>query len=116
MASYLQNHKEQWDQYAKYGLPNGRLLKEVKIRAVKRKDDDYPSSSLLGPGHADAVVHADQLENMAGSLSERLQGKTRGLIHWAPKRGGYAPFPPGGYSSPMLILLDGVEIQDLDMD
>src|SRR3569833_129350 len=44
MFSYLQNHKEQWDQYAKYGLPNGRLLKEVKIKAVKMPN--YRSESL----------------------------------------------------------------------
>jgi len=120
MLPYLQNHKEQWDQYAKYGLPNGRLLKEVKIKAVKHKDDDYPSSSLLGPGHADIVVHADQIENMAGSLTERLQGKTRGLIHWVPKRNGWGFIPASigsvsGSRSSMVIILDGVEIKDLDM-
>ncbi|MDB5134414.1 MAG: hypothetical protein JWP37_1017, partial [Mucilaginibacter sp.] len=116
MPAYLEIHKQQWDNYAKYGGPKGHELKEVKIKAVKR-NDDYPSSSLAGPGHADVVIHAEQIENMGGFLSLRLQGKTRGLIYWVPKRsGGFAPLAGGASfgKTNFLIILDGYEINDID--
>ncbi|MDB5133436.1 MAG: TonB-dependent receptor, partial [Mucilaginibacter sp.] len=112
MPAYLENHKEQLIDYAKYGDPKGRVLKEVKIKAVKR-DDDYASSNLGGPGHADVVIHAEQIENMGGFLSLRLQGKTRGLIHWVPARnGGLLPYSGRG-GGVMSVFLDGVAV-DID--
>jgi len=114
MTSYLQNHKEQWDQYAKYGLPSGRLLNEVKIKAIKRKDDDYRSSSLLGPGHADQVMRADEVGKFGGTLSTSLDGRLRGVMFGGPagRRVAYL----GIYEStrkvanPMLLVVDGVEL------
>jgi hypothetical protein len=72
MLAYLQNNREQDENYLKYGGPKGRILKEVKIKAVKRYDD-YRSSNLAGPGHADIVVHAEQMENMGGFLTDVLR-------------------------------------------
>ena len=114
ISRYLQNHKEQWDQYAKYGLPNGRLLNEVKIKAVKRRDDDYRSSSLVGPGHADQVMHADEVGKFGGTLSTSLDGRLRGVRFGGPqgRRIAYLGIfessrtPP----NPMLLVVDGVEL------
>ncbi|MBS1529605.1 MAG: carboxypeptidase regulatory-like domain-containing protein [Bacteroidetes bacterium] len=115
LASYLQNHKEQWDQYAKYGLPGGRLLKEVKIKAVIHKDDNYPSSSLLGPGHADQVMHADEIGKYGGQLSDILNGRLIGVgfRNKALGPGGipYLSSPPG-MGGHMLIVIDGEVTQD----
>ncbi|HEX3384787.1 MAG TPA: TonB-dependent receptor plug domain-containing protein [Mucilaginibacter sp.] len=111
MLTYLQNHKEQWDQYAKYGLPNGKLLKEVKIKAVIHKDENYPSSSLLGPGHADQVLHADEIEKFGGQLASNLDGRLVGIRFQNPQSGnGGRAFLVGYTTGPMLVILDGVNM------
>ncbi|MBS1530311.1 MAG: TonB-dependent receptor plug domain-containing protein [Bacteroidetes bacterium] len=115
MLSYLQNHKEQWDQYAKYGLPNGRLLKEVKIKAVIHKNENYPSSSLLGPGHADQVLHADEIGKFGGMLASNLDGRLTRVSFADPGKGdGGRPFLRG--SGPMLVILDGVNMGNMAMN
>jgi len=116
MSSYLQSHKEQWDQYAKYGLPGGRLLKEVKIKAVKR-DDNYPSSSLLGPGHADQVIHGDEIGKFGGQLSDILNGRLIGVKFVSYSLGNTGiPHLQSFNTGHMLIVVDGVALQDSSID
>ncbi len=104
MGPYLANQKNLFDDYAKYGPPQGRLLKEVKIRSVKRRDD-YRTQSLAGAGFADQVMHSDEIEKIQGMLSTSLNGRLIGVgfdangIPYNPGRGGR-----------MLVVLDGVEM------
>ncbi|HMG09751.1 MAG TPA: TonB-dependent receptor plug domain-containing protein, partial [Mucilaginibacter sp.] len=91
------------------GKPKGIMLKEVKIRdkALKRYDD-YRSSSLSGPGHADQVFGRDDLDKIGGfRLSEMLAGRLRRGITFS---NGQAAAPTGK----MLMLMDGVEIINID--
>jgi hypothetical protein len=84
MAGYLENNKKQQENYLKYN--KARMLKEVKIRAVKR-NDKYRSSALTGSGYADQVLHFDDKFPKVGSMSQilfsrfpRLDGKVRVLV------------------------------------
>ena len=99
MSTYLDNNKKQQEINLKYLPLNSRVLKEVKIRAVK-DENNYPSSSLLGPGHADQVMHADDIEKIGGQLSTSLNGRLRGVSF----KGGVAV----SVSGPMLLVLDGL--------
>ena len=76
MIPYLENSQKQKDVNERLGLSKAKMLKEVKIKAVK-ENNNYASSNLNGPGHADVVLHAEQLQNTGGTLSVRLQGQNR---------------------------------------
>ncbi|MFB9842451.1 TonB-dependent receptor plug domain-containing protein [Mucilaginibacter ginsenosidivorans] len=99
MKAYLANTEKQQEQLNALGLgKKGRMLKEVKIKGIK-ENNNYRSSSLMGPGHANQVVHAEELEKTGGMLSIKLAGKFRG-------RYGYAITSSGNF--PGLVMLDGV--------
>ncbi len=100
MTELLNNDKQQQDELVKYGHIKGVMLKEVKIRSVKI-DDNYRSSSIVGPGHADQVMHADEVEQIGGELSTSLNGRLRGITFF---RG-----TPFFLRAPMLVIVDGVE-------
>lgn len=109
MSTYLDNNRKEQEINLKYLPLNSRVLKEVKIRAVK-DENNYPSSSLLGPGHADQVMHAEEIDKIEGPLSTRLNGRLRGVIFY-----GNLPFlPPGMAQGSMLIIVDGVKAQSID--
>ena len=112
IIGYLLSAKKQQEQLNVPGLGKGQMLKEVKIKGIK-ENNNYRSSNLSGPGHADVVVHTEQLEKMGGFLSTRLVSQTRGLIVWHPNPlGGFTPsFFMGGTP---LIILDGSPFPDLD--
>jgi hypothetical protein len=71
MAVYLDNSKKQQENAIKYMGRKPIALKEVKIRSVKR-DDNYLSSALGGPGHADKVIHRDELVKMGPFIKDAL--------------------------------------------
>ncbi|HTI59892.1 TonB-dependent receptor [Mucilaginibacter sp.] len=98
VTNYLVNTEKQQEQLNALGLGKGRMLKEVKIKGFK-ENNNYRSSSLLGPGHANQVVHAEELEKTGGMLSIRLAGKFHGRL-------GFAITSSGNF--PGLIMLDGV--------
>jgi TonB-dependent Receptor Plug Domain len=78
MSAYMENNKIQRDDISKYGDPKGRVLKEVKIKEVKRKDD-YRTQSLVGAGNADQVMHSDELDKLGGPfLKDKLLTKFYG--------------------------------------
>jgi hypothetical protein len=88
------------------------MLKEVKIKSFK-EDDKYPTQSWAGAGHADQVIHSDQILIGGGALSNRLIGKTRGLI-WKPRPdGGFTPTVPGT-SQPVIVVVDGIVGASMD--
>ncbi len=108
MQPYLDNREKQLNE--NYGPVTGRMLKVVNIRERKRADD-YRSSNPGGPGHADQVIHAKEIEMGGGSLSHRLLGHTRG-IQWMPAGSGFVPVTNlDPQRRPMSIILDGQPVQ-----
>jgi hypothetical protein len=105
MSAYTDNAKKERNEWINNGKGKGIMLKEVKIRDVKR-DDKYRTQSLAGAGHADQVMHADEIEQIGGQLSTSLNGRLRGVGFV-----GGVPFlktPPG--NGPMLVIVDGEEM------
>jgi hypothetical protein len=98
ISAYLENSRQQLNEYTKYGSPKGIMLQEVKIKEIKAKDK-YRSSAIGGAGHADQVVFTKDL-SPGGELLDRLYGRLYGvkLVN------GHAYSPTG----PMLIVVDGV--------
>jgi hypothetical protein len=97
-TAYLKNAEEQQALW-KAGMPKTRMLKEVKI-------ETYRSSNILGPGHADQVLHAKDFGELGGQLGDRLNGKLHGVVI----TNGHASL----MGSPMAIYLDYMEIPDLN--
>ena len=105
ITSLLDNDKQKQDELVKYGHAKGVMLKEVKIRSTKI-DDDYHSSNILGPGHADQVMHADEIERIGGDLITSLNGRLRGVNFYY----GMAYSRLSLRSGPMLLIVDGAEL------
>lgn len=87
------------------------LLKNDDSKSVKR-NDNYRSSNLGGPGHADQVIRGDDIKN-ASSLSTALNG----LAHGVQFIGGVPKLQTGGVVSlngqsvePMLVIVDGANL------
>ncbi|MGZ4008524.1 MAG: TonB-dependent receptor [Mucilaginibacter sp.] len=97
MSTYLQNSEKQQEEIAKRGSVKGKMLKEVKIKGFK-DDNDYPSSNLGGPGHADQVVHRADLEKTGGSIWDKLAGKFHGPYGFEITSGSFSG----------LIVVDGI--------
>lgn len=93
---------------------NGRvpvMLKNEKAIPADKKDN-YRSSSLLGPGHADQVVLEDQIKNKP-SLSTALNGVLRNIQfnNDIPiLRSGEIVSGGSQVTEPMYIVVDGVEL------
>ncbi|NCD71321.1 TonB-dependent receptor plug domain-containing protein [Mucilaginibacter sp. R11] len=98
MTTYLANSAQQ-HRLDSLKLLKGRMLKEVKIRAI-RNSNNYRSSSPTGPGHADQVIHMDDVKTV-GFLGTVLQGRLVGL----EITDDMVLF----FKKPMAIYLDGVE-------
>ncbi|MGN6395266.1 MAG: carboxypeptidase regulatory-like domain-containing protein [Mucilaginibacter sp.] len=78
----------------------------------------YRSSALGGPGHADQVIHGDNFEN-APSLITALNGVARDIDfrNGAPYlKTGQVTGTSGDSSNPMLVLVDGIEVQPTSLD
>lgn len=101
----LKNIKIDQSQLINNGQGKAVILKEVKIKAYKR-DDQYKTQSLAGVGHADQVMHADEIERIGGQLSTSLDGRLRGVgfSNGTP----YLRAPVG--NGPMLVVIDGAEV------
>jgi TonB-dependent SusC/RagA subfamily outer membrane receptor len=109
MAAYLDNTKNDRNELINYGRGKGIMLKEVKIRD-KKPDDQYKTQSLAGAGFADQVMHADEIERIAGPLSTSLDGRLHGVAFAIGPTGSAIPYlraPPGDGS--MLVVVDGTE-------
>jgi hypothetical protein len=96
--AYLANSERQQEELNKVGFGKGRILKEVKIKGFK-PDDQYETQSLLGAGHADQVVHAEQMNKVGGPLSLKLAGKFHGPLGFKITQGYF----------PGLVVVDGLE-------
>jgi len=87
------------------------VLKSDRIIGPKR-NDQYRSSNLGGPGHADQVIHGDEIKN-ASSLSTGLNGLLRGVYFSsgvAALNNGATISSSGQSASAMLVIVDGVNL------
>jgi len=90
------------------------LLKDDKVISPK-SGDDYRSSNIGGPGHADQVIKGDDIKN-SSSLSTGLSGIAHGVVF----NGGVPALQTGATVSgamggsegmePMLVVVDGVTV------
>ncbi|MDB4921314.1 TonB-dependent receptor plug domain-containing protein [Mucilaginibacter sp.] len=106
LSTYLKNSEDQLNEYNKYGSPKGIMLQEVRVKEIKAKDK-YRSSVFGGPGHADQVVHMDDIRT-GGDLVDKLNGILRGIDIVKIPGGTFAMF----LHQKMLIVVDGVTMDN----
>ena len=114
--AYLANNEKQQEELSKLGLGKGKMLKEVKIKAIKT-DDQYETQSLAGAGHADQVIHSKDI-GYGTSLASALMGKLHGVGFTNVDQPGkpQLPYLSGIIANhPMLVVIDGVELNDSDI-
>ena len=105
MDGYLANDKLEHIETLNYLTGKGVMLKQVNIRD-KKLDDKYETSNLLGAGHADQILHHEDVRygtTLAGALLGRLHG-IRFIDADAPSGG--VPILAG--SGIMQVIVDGV--------
>jgi len=112
MAVYVANDKTEQQQVATYVNRNVILLKQVNIHD-KKPDNEYHTQSLAGPGQADQVMHADEIEQIGGQLETSLNGRLRG-VKFSREGFPYLVAPPG--QGPMLVVLDGTEYNSYNIN
>jgi TonB-dependent SusC/RagA subfamily outer membrane receptor len=112
-SGYLENAEKQQEELNKLGLGKGRMLKEVKIKGIKA-DDKYETQSFAGAGHADQVMHSEEIEKIQGPLPITLSGRLHGVIF----SGAYPHSTPSltGNVIPgkMMVVVDGDENGDIN--
>ena len=104
ITTLVENDKHQQMELLNTGIVSGKLLKEVKVKA-KPIDDKYNTQSLAGAGHADQVMHAEEIEQIGGELSTSLNGRLHGVVFYSGV--AFLKAPPG--NGPMLIVVDGAQ-------
>ena len=110
MSVYLDNAKKVREEYGYHF--KGKTLNSVIIKGKKPLEDQYRTESLAGVGHADQVMHADEIEKIGGQLTTSLNGRLHGVIF-----NGGVPFLAGSLQTdPMIVLLDGVVANRLGPD
>ena len=115
MASFVANDKKQQEEVLKYGKGKGILLKQVNIRERKPDDNQYRTFSLAGAGHADQVMHADEIEKVQGPIANSLNGRLRGVVFVGPGVLKVPVLGPNGVH-PMLVVIDGAEVDAGDIN
>jgi TonB-dependent SusC/RagA subfamily outer membrane receptor len=112
MSKYVRNARDEKDELMKYNPVGGRMLKEVKIREIK-KDDKYETQSFAGAGNADQVMHANEIEKVQGQLVTSLDGRLYGISFMGSIKKPYLRTKlsvTSGKSGPMLVIIDGAEV------
>ncbi|HWZ15762.1 MAG TPA: TonB-dependent receptor plug domain-containing protein [Mucilaginibacter sp.] len=116
LVAYIDNAKKERNEWINYGRGKGIMLKEVRIRDVKL-DDKYRTLSLAGAGHADQVMHADEIEKIGGMLTTSLNGRLRGIVFLGQPGNQIPVLTIGGMSGlgdngipSMLLIVDGVRM------
>lgn len=115
IIEYLQQSKAYFDeQYKKGFLTMKNLLKEIVITGKRNVVPDY-SANLNGPGNADYIVTAKELQNSM-SLKNFIAGRFPGIL----VRGSYAyahNTPPSGKGlGAMKIAWNGTILDDFMLD
>ncbi|HWD87633.1 MAG TPA: TonB-dependent receptor plug domain-containing protein [Mucilaginibacter sp.] len=110
---YVNYNQEQKD----YDLKNGRLLKTVTIKGIKKLEQPKLqfSSNLTGPGHANQILMWNEIGDGCATLSDCLRGKLAGVKFWPPNPayGKRMAFLQRGQNRlngeiPMEIIVDGI--------
>ena len=105
IASYLQQSESFFDQMLRNGmLQKSTLLKEINITA--KKNPARNSSNLNGPGNADLVIVADQLQTCQTITQCLERGGLAGLLI----KDGLPYISRFGNTNPMQLFLDGINI------
>jgi len=119
---FLKNERLQQQELLNNGIGRGTMLKQVNIRE-KKLDDQYTTESLAGAGHADQVMHAEELERIEGPLAISLDGRLRGVtfVGNGSFRTPYLTLSlmsSMGASAPkkMLVVIDGAEVDANDIN
>ncbi len=108
LKNYLENSDDYFDELTKRGMLN-RTIQLKKVEIIGQKKQVENSSNLNGAGRADAVITAKDLENVT-LLSTFLMGRVAGITI----RNGNAYARQS--SSPMAIVLDGMNMQEMTLD
>jgi len=108
LNAYAVNEKMEQREVANYTRGKGVMLKQVNVHE-KKPDNQYRTLSLAGAGGADQVMHADEIEQIQGSLITSLDGRLHGITFLGVPP-NQAPFLTGiGIRAPMLVIIDGTE-------
>jgi len=129
LEGFLQNSKRKYDEDIKYGMGNHSiLLKEVNINHIwksarqiaQEKAVEY-SSNLNGPGNANQIVTADEIEHLGGTtLFERLAGVLAGIQIMRDTNGVEQAYSErnsrqmNSLALPMRVIIDGVFGRDVN--
>jgi TonB-dependent SusC/RagA subfamily outer membrane receptor len=106
LKSYLMQSDDYFNELVKRGLLDRTImLQEVKI--VEKKNPTPNSANLNGPGGADQVLLAKDMQNFS-SLSQYLQGRVAGIM----VQNGQAVSMRSGGRGAMAIILDGMNMGD----
>jgi hypothetical protein len=121
LSAYALNDKKELKEVSTYINRKPIMLKQVNIHA-KKPDNQYRTESLAGAGNADQVMHADEIEQIQGSLITSLNGRLHGVSFVQSGKNPVYKVPvlttslmtvlDPTVSSPkqMLIVIDGVEV------
>jgi TonB-dependent SusC/RagA subfamily outer membrane receptor len=108
LKDYLENSDDYFDEMTKRGMLSKTIqLKKVEVVGIRNKVEN--SSNLNGAGRADAVLTAEELRRSI-TLSMALAGQIAGVQVFNGKA-----FARQG-SSPMTIMLDGINMGDISLD
>lgn len=119
LKDYLQKSDDYFNELTKTGmLSRTIMLNKVEIKTTRNKAPDY-SSNLNGPGNADAVFTAKDLET-ANSIDSYLGGRVAGLrinqgiASLMSNNGRPMRIVIGGMMMPQDFTLDNIVVQDIE--
>jgi len=97
------------------GKGKGIMLKQVNIKE-KKPEDQYQTQNLAGAGHADQVLHSNEIGH--GTIVDALNGRLRGVT-FDSKIGNVTPYLTLSFMAaindknppkPMLVIVDGRQL------
>jgi TonB-dependent SusC/RagA subfamily outer membrane receptor len=106
LSVYAQSSKELYQAQMRYGVGNHVIpLREVIIR--EKKQALKYSSNLNGPGNADQILLARDLQDLGCIvIANCLQGRLLGVVF----RNGI-PYSTRSYNRPMQVIIDGAYVE-----
>ena len=123
MANYVVNDKQEHTEAVNYAAARGTLLKQVNIRQ-KNLDNHYYTENMAGVGNADQIMHAAEIEQIGGRLSDALNGRLIGVTFLHQSQVDVEAYLTVKIMSsigvnvahPMLLIVDGAYIDPPDIN